>query len=471
MIFWLVVGVSHLLGLAAAVHAIWNARTPQGGIVWVISLAVVPYLALPAYLLFGRARYLRYLAERRRNDQRAERVTGDPGRLLETRGTAPVHAASGVALLETLPETQLTGGNAVRLLIDGEATFEAIFEAIQGAERYVLVQFYVIRDDQLGQALKDRLIRKARDGVRVLVLYDEIGSHDLAGSYAEELRAAGAAVSAFGSPRNRLHRFQLNYRNHRKSVVVDGRVAFIGGHNVGDEYMGRDSRYGHWRDTHLRIEGPAAIDVQAAFLKDWYWATGELPELCWTPSASPGDSTDVLVVPTSPADRFRTAQLFFTGAINSARQRLWIATPYFVPDEAVVAALRLAAFRGVDVRILIPERTDHHLFYLSSFSYTEMLEPYGIEFFRYGPGMMHQKVMLIDDDAAMIGTANLNNRSLRLDFEISALVLGRDFATEVERMLRTDLKNSRPAKTGELKEKPFWFRLSVRAVRLLDPVK
>jgi cardiolipin synthase len=362
-------------------------------------------------------------------------------------------------------------GNHVDLLIDGAATFESILAGIDSAQSYVLFQFYIVHDDEIGRVVKERLTRKAQQGVRVYFLHDEVGSYDLPERYKDDLRQAGVEVFDFHSRKGPRNRFQINFRNHRKVVVVDGAVAWIGGHNVGDEYLGRNLKFGRWRDTHMRVVGPAALAAQLSFFEDWHWATRTSLSLDWTPRAAADSDVPVLVIPTGPADELETANLMFVHAINSARERIWIASPYFVPDHSVVTALQLAGLRGVDVRILIPEKADHLLVYLTAFAYLRDAAATGVTFYRYTDGFLHGKVMLIDEDAAAIGTANFDNRSFRLNFEITGVVVDSAFASQVERMFEDDFRNARPIEGDELAEKPFWFKLAVRLAALTAPIQ
>jgi cardiolipin synthase len=383
------------------------------------------------------------------------------------------------ALLESLAKLPITRYNDADLLIDGEATFDAIFEGIATAEDYILVQFYIMRADELGKKLQRALIDKARAGVRVYVLYDELGSKELPDSYSAELRSVGALIFPFNTTQGKGNRFRLNFRNHRKIVVVDGRIAYVGGHNVGDEYLGKHPTLTPWRDTHVAVRGPVVQFVQVSFAEDWLWAVGSTPdwreggkhELDWRPEKAPQGDTLALCLPTGPADDLETCTLFFLHAINSAKQRIWIVSPYFVPDEQLMSALQLAALRGVDVRILIPENPDQQLVYYSSFSYLEEAENAGVRIFRYQPGFFHQKVMLVDDNAAAIGTANLDNRSMRLNFEVTMLLVDQDFARDVEAMLEEDFADSREVHATDYTEASLWFRLTVRVARLLAPIQ
>ena len=262
----------------------------------------------------------------------------------------------------------------------------------------------------------------------------------------------------------------IKIRNHRKIVVADGREAFIGGLNVGDEYLGRDIRFGAWRDTHLRLRGPAVQAIQLAYLEDWNWAADGFLDLHWDGHAETADQT-MAILPTGPADLADSWQLVVAEAANTSTKRLWIASPYFVPDEGVLTALQTAALRGVDVRILIPEKADHILVWLSAFSFFEETIPYGIKLMRYQRGFLHQKVMLVDDRYAFVGTANLDNRSFRLNFEITALSTDAAFIDEITHMLEIDFSHSREVAITDITERPFWFRLATRAARLMAPVQ
>ena len=472
MIVAALVAVFHVLGIVSAVHAVMSTRTSQGAIAWAVSLVTFPYLAVPAYWVLGRSKFQGYVLARRTSDDQTgpveERILGSlaPYRVPAVDRLEATRAAEGLANMPVLK------GNRVELLIDGDATFDSILSGIDEAEKYVLVQFFIVHDDGLGRALKERLITKAKQGLRVLFLYDEIGSHDLPESYKRELRDAGVDIREFNTRKGRRNRFQLNFRNHRKIVVTDGRVAWIGGHNVGDEYLGKDPKFGHWRDTHVRIEGPAVLKAQISFAADWRWATDEVPELDWEPrfSAEGGDAL-VLIIPTGPADDLETCNLMFVHAINTARKRIWIASPYFVPEHSVIVALQLAGLRGVDVRILIPDEPDHMLVYLAAYSYFDDAALTGAKFYRYQDGFLHEKAMLIDDEIATIGTANFDNRSFRLNFEITAAISEPAFVSEVERMFEDDFRRARLMEEGEYEQKPWWFRFGVRVARLTSPIQ
>jgi cardiolipin synthase A/B len=456
-----------VLGVLAAGKAVMEARTAQGATAWAVALVAFPLLALPLFLVFGQHRFHDYVAARRKHlaafraaQQRMRAVLRRRGLLVASRYTQPLERLSGLPF---------TDGNSAALLVDGAATFGSIFEGIAAARHYVLVQFYILRDDGLGRELRARLLERAAAGVQVHLLYDKVGSYGLPRAYVDGLRAAGVLVQAsVGRGVNRLH---LNFRNHRKIVVVDGRRAWVGGLNVGDEYLGRDPRIGEWRDTHLCVEGPVVQCVQVSFVEDWHWAAGEPLCLRWRPAPAAARGHPVLCLPSGPADELETCTLFFIAAIGQARTRLWIASPYFVPDEQFVTALQLAALRGVDVRVLVPDHSDSMLVNLSGWSYVEALEQAGVAMYRYQGGFMHQKVTLIDDDWCTVGTANFDNRSFRLNFEVTMAVLDRGLAADVRRMLEDDFARSRRVRAADLKARSPVFRFAVRLARLSAPVQ
>ncbi len=441
--------LAELLGILLAINAVMQPRSSQGAIAWFIALITLPVITIPLYTLFGRTRFLGYKEALRE----AQAIIGERRQQWFTyMHTLAAEHRPGLEVIETITR-RLTNipflrSNHVELLIDGAATYEAMISAIESANSYVLIQFYIVRDDAVGRRMRDLLIARARSGIRVLFLYDEIGSIKLADSFLDPLyNEKGIEVSGFKTTKGRSNRFQINFRNHRKLLVVDGHTGFIGGHNLGVEYL-------DYRDTHLRINGPAAQHIQLSFLKDWFWATGQIALV--NAETVPADTYNqaVAIVNTGPTDTQADCSLLFSSLINSARSRLWITSPYFVPDDITVRALQAAALRGVDVRIILPDKADQLIVELASFTYYEDMLNNGIRLYRYRDRFMHQKVILVDDLVTGIGTVNLDNRSLYLNFEATALVADEDFIKQVEAMLLTDLENSIPVSCVHFDSKP-----------------
>ena len=464
--------LAHLAGALASVNAIMETRTAQGAIAWAVSLNSFPYVAVPAYLAFGRTRFQGYVKKRQAS---VDETTPVVYRIIEeaaARNFLVDDLAGQPPLLERLTNLPATLGNEVELLRNGTEIFPSLFAGMDEARDYLLVQFYIVRDDGLGRELQSRLLAAAARGVRVHFLYDEIGSYQLPRRYLETLRNGGVEVFAFNSTQGAANRFQINFRNHRKIVVVDGRCAWVGGANVGDEYLGLHPRLTPWIDAMVKVSGPAVQLIQVPFLEDWYWASGNLLDIDWLADAAPsGRSKTIAVIPSGPADRFETCALYFLDVIHNARTRFWVASPYFVPDEQIVSALQMAALRGVDVRILLPEDCDNLLVRLSGWSYVASLEKAGVLVYRMTDGFLHHKAMLVDEDISAIGTANFDNRSFRLNFEITLEVRDETFAREVEAMFLEDFGRSRRSSAAELDERSFFFRLAVRVARLMAPIQ
>lgn len=461
----------YVIAIVSALEAILNARTSQGAVAWAISLLTLPYITVPLYLVFGRNKFDGYLDQRDEIERESLRLIRRTSGMIEQH-IVPVSSDTPLyASLYNLARMPATSGNRVELLIDGQQTFDSILAGLESAQKYIFFQFYIIRDDKLGRRLCRALADRARAGVKVFLLYDEIGSRKFARTrLCSQLQMTGVKVAPFNTTQGRRNRFQLNFRNHRKNVVVDGKYAWIGGHNVGDEYMGLKRRYGQWRDTHTRVEGPAVMGAMLAFATDWHWATRSAMNVEWDfPDSPRGDST-VLVFPSDPASEYDEAGLMYHQAIAAATRRIWIASPYFVPDHGIVSALQLAALRGVDVRVLIPDEPDGPVVAMANWSYTRDLLPTGVKVYRYQNGFMHQKVLLMDDRIAGVGTANFDNRSFRLNFEITLLVDDPAFAARVDEMLQADMRRSRQVSTQEMDNKPVWFPLAMGIARLFSPM-
>lgn len=468
----LFVMVVHALGLLNAAHAVMNVRLSQSAIAWSISLITFPWISIPLYWVLGRSKFHGYTeAVQSAYEQYWQRVAAVSQDLQPYLASLPEPLAALQKSAEALAEIPFTSGNAATLLIDGKQTYAAMLQAIESAKDYILFQFYIINDDEIGQTFLQALVKQANQGVRVYVMYDEIGSRKMTKAYLKTMQRNGIQATKFHSTKGRGNRFQFNFRNHRKILVIDGRTAFVGGFNIGDEYLGKDPKLGAWRDTHMQMQGAAVQCLQITFLKDWYWAMDDSPATNWSVMPDRQQNETIFVLPSAPAQPRETCTLFFNSVFNLARSRLWIASPYFVPDEPTLAALKMAALRGVDVRIILPNRPDHLIVYLCSFSYYNELKTAGIKLYRYKTGFMHQKVMLVDDVIAAVGTVNLDNRSFHLNFEVMAFVTAGQFIQQVETMLKTDLENARLVDYADYHKKSLGFRLAVHIARLMAPLQ
>ena len=458
-----------LLAIYSAMRAILYTRTAQGAAAWTLALLLMPFLTLPAYWIFGHTKFQGYVSRRQRRMMRADQALAQQQQLEQVLGPPDGRHAELHTLARRLGAGGFTRGNRLQLLIDGEATFDAMLAAIATAQDSVLIQFYIFRDDGIGRRIQQALIERARAGVCVYMLYDELGSRP-ARRFLTELADASVQCHLF-NPNRRGYRFQFNFRNHRKLLVVDGRIAFLGGINIGDDYLGKYEKIGPWRDTHMSVEGPAASQAQVAFFKDWYWATDQLPRANFhlQPVAS-GEDDHALVWHTGPADAQPECLLLWLSLINAAQTRIWIANPYFVPPEPIVQALRLALVRGVEVRLLVPARNDNLLVQLASQPYLADMIKTGAAVYEWHDGFMHQKTCLIDDDLAMIGSANLDNRSIFINFEISAVLVAPEFINQVTDMLEMDFARARQRSIQQFHDVGMPRRLLCRAATMLAPM-
>ncbi len=463
-----------LLGVITALHAILYIRSVQGAIAWAISLVTFPWLALPLYWIFGRNKFRGYVeALRAGNIQSHNLVERTKKKMARYAGPAEETGeaeSSRERVFTRLADMEFTRQNAITLLINGRETFDTMLRHIETAKHYVLIEFFIIRNDRVGRQFRDLLIQKARENVKIYLLYDEIGSRHLGRDYIAPLEAAGVHIHHFFTTQGRRNRFQLNFRNHRKIVVIDGRIGFVGGHNIGEEYQGSSKKYGAWRDTHVMVEGPAVLGIQLTFNGDWFWAVRQKLDIEWTVHPSPNGNMKALPLPTDPSHQLDTCLLFFLNAILSAKKRLWIASPYFVPDDSIVEALQIAALKGVDVRIILPGVADKKIVYLASFAFFPRLALPNIKIYRYQPGFMHQKVMIIDDDMSVIGSANFDNRSFNLNFEMNMVINDQSFTRRVEEILLTDIQNSRLVVYPDKRGNNWLFRLAVRLSSLFSPM-
>ncbi len=471
----IVFAIVETVGIVTALHAILFIRSVQGAIAWAIGLITFPWAAIPLYWVFGRNKFNGYVEALRAGNIKSSnllsRVTSEMKKYKRNNLADEELSLKNIYdVFSGLSGFPFTGNNSAKLLKNGSVTFKTIFDYIENAKDYILLEFFIVRNDETGNKIKNILIKKAFSGVRVFFLYDEIGSRTLEREFIEELEEAGCEMKPFFTTRGRRNRFQLNFRNHRKIVVVDGKFGFVGGHNVGDEYMGKSKKYGFWRDTHLLIEGPAVLGVQLTFVSDWFWAVRKGLDLNWTAHKSENSDMEVLPIPTDPSHKLDTCLLFFLNAIVSAKDKIWIASPYFVPDDSIIEALQLAALRGVDVRIILPGVPDKKIAYFASFAYLSRLSNPNIKIYRYLPGFMHQKVMVADDKWAVVGSANFDNRSFYLNFEMNLLVKDEKFAYEVKSMLEEDMRSSEFVIYPDQKMSSWFFRLAVRLSSLFSPV-
>ena len=461
--FWLIF-LLHIFGLLFSLHALMRSHSPQGTIAWMLALNLLPGISIPLYLALGAERIRRHTEERLPANAVASMLRGIREHMLHT---TPGSIGRTLTGLSGIPPCN---GNNVSLLRDGADTYMALANAIRSAKHSILIEFFIIRNDLVGNGFRKLLEEKARNGVSVYLIYDEIGSHKLPHGYLKKLKKAGVHPASFNGRRFWWSSFlRINYRNHRKLVIIDSSAAYLGSLNVGLEYVKTPGKT-YWRDTFVRLDGPIVAQCLLSFAEDWQRATGnDISHLAHSQSAQGRYCCQL--IPSGPDDFPQNGwQLTLLEMAARARKRLWLASPYFVPDTAVYAALLAAARRGVQVRILIPRKGDSAMANLALLTYLPELAHTGIRILAYKPGFLHEKIALSDDDVCCIGTANLDERSLRLNFELTLLMEDSDMTERIRKLLADDMAQAEEQLPEQWYETPFYMRAAARICRLLSPI-
>lgn len=365
-----------------------------------------------------------------------------------------------------------TDDNEVDIYIDGNDKFNALIEEMEKAEKYIHFQYYIIKSDELFERISKVLIKKAKEGVEVRVLMDGMGSRFLKKKDIKILNDNGVKTAVFFPPiLKRLH-LRINYRNHRKIVVIDGKVGFVGGFNVGKEYIDKDEKFGHWRDTHLKITGSAAIALGARFILDWnYAAKDNLFSSDKYMFQSVGDGNDgIQIISSGPDSARQDIRNNYLRLINKAKKSIYIQSPYFIPDESILDALQIAALSGVDVRVMIPCKPDHPFVYWATYSYMNDLLSAGAKCYTYDNGFLHAKGMVVDGNVACFGTANMDIRSFKLNFEVNAVVYSVKTAEKLLDIFLNDLTQSTQITKYLYENRPAIIRIKEQVSRLLSPL-
>lgn len=462
--------------LQTALLLVLENRRPDKALAWMVILLVLPVAGLVLYYFLARQyRHKRRIKQlpkgiwerlHREMDQLSGLYRPHPEETLEIGRTPRL-----LGLLGNLPGAPITTGNTVEFYHEGKELFPALLEAMDRAEDHIHMEYYIIRDDRIGREFRDMMIKKARQGVEVRLLYDGIGSVGLSEEYIQRLEEAGVETGCFLPPLVALLDKRINFRNHRKITVIDGRIGFLGGFNIGDEYLGKDPKLGFWRDTHMRVDGDAVYRLQYTFLRDWFLAKGQLPEgPRFLPELEHKGRELVQIVNSGPDSKWEVMLELYFSAIAAGEKRVWIATPYFIPEGGILLALKTAALSGADVRIILPSVPDSRVVYWASLSYLEGLLQAGVKVFLYQDGFIHAKVLIVDDKLATVGTANMDKRSLFSNFEQNAVLFDRHLVARLAGQFQLDLRRCRELEASEFKALPRWKKVREGAARLLAPL-
>lgn len=367
----------------------------------------------------------------------------------------------------------LTEDNSVTIFTDGNQKFNQLFRDIDMAKNYIHIQYYIIKNDNLGRKLIKALTVKAKEGVKVRVLYDELGSRGLPKRLFKEFRAAGGQVEVFFPSKFRFINLRMNFRNHRKLVIIDGKIGYVGGFNVGDEYLGLNSRFGYWRDTHLRIQGAAVYALQTRFILDWNQASDDY-DVDYVPNLYPEDvshgSVGIQIVTSGPDSEFHQIKNGYIRMIMSAKKSIFIQTPYFIPDSSLLDSLRIACLSGVEVNIMIPNKPDHPFVYWATLSHVAELLKIGANIYIYNNGFVHAKTLVVDEEISSVGTANIDYRSFKLNFEVNAFLYDEGISKKLTEIFKEDIKVSKLLSLEEYYKRSLLFRLKESISRLLSPI-
>ncbi len=371
-------------------------------------------------------------------------------------------------------EAVLTDNNDVRIFTDGEDKFRELIYELDHAKSYIHLQYYIIRDDELWKKIEEVLIRKVRQGVKVRVLFDSMGCRSTKHSVWRRLEAAGVEVAEFFPAFLGKFQLRLNYRNHRKIVVIDGRLGFVGGFNIGREYLGRSRKFGYWRDTHLCIEGSAVTSLAVRFVLDWNYAAKENlfldDSLFEIPEYVRGGRDPIQIITSGPDSRYPKIRDNYLRLIHMARKNIYIQTPYFVPDDDIKSALVIAAKSGIDVRIMIPCKPDHPFVYWATYSYIgEMIEA-GARCYTYDNGFLHSKCLCVDGLVSCVGTANMDIRSFELNFEVNAVIYSSKTTLRLEKIFENDIPKSTMITRKKYRQRNWFIRFREQFCRLFSPV-
>ncbi|MDF2548390.1 MAG: cardiolipin synthase [Anaerosolibacter sp.] len=453
-------------------------RNPSKTIAWLLILFLVPVVGFIFYLFLGQNFRKRTIFKKKRDIdfEKFQDIAKHQRQAIKDRDLFKDDESFVkkrlISLILNNANAPFTVNNQSKVLTNGGETFEEITQALKAAKHHIHLEYFIIKEDGIGGVIKRILIDKAKGGIKVRLIYDSVGSWRLSKAYLNEMKEAGIEIHSFLPVYFPIMSRELNYRNHRKIIVVDGKTGFLGGLNIGDEYLGGDPHLGFWRDTHLRIEGEAVYGLQNIFFKDWHFVSKQqLPyDDVFFPKLPHFGEQLIQIAASGPDSDWESIMQAYFATISSAEDRIWINTPYLVPDESIMMALRTAALSGVDVRIILPSYPDHHMVFWASMSNIEELLRAGVKVYKYTKGFMHGKILLVDGIAASIGTANLDIRSFQINFEVNAFIYDKEIVERMEKDFYMDIEDSKELILEEYLKRPILEKIKEATGRLMSPL-
>lgn len=471
-----VFGINFLLAIGLI---FLERRSAQSIWAWLFVLFFLPIVGFILYMLFGRTIYRQEIFKLDEDDkvglehlvsEQLEEV--EQGRLTFSSDVAEKHKKQ-IHMLLYNNQSFVTSNNDITTYTDMNDKFDQMLKDIAAAKDHVHFQYYILKMDDIGKRLYKALLKKQQEGVSVRILYDDIGSRSLSLRNFSDIKKAGGLVEAFFPSKLPLINPRMNNRNHRKIVVIDGKIGYIGGSNVGDEYIGKDPKMGAWRDTHLRIVGNAVKSLQLRFMLDWNshdTRNNMKHKEHYFPEIDFLGKTTMQIASSGPDENYQQIKYGYLKMIYNAQKTIYIQSPYFIPDDSMMEAIRIAILGGVKVRIMIPSFPDHPFVYWATYSNTGSLVKMGAEVYMYQPGFLHQKVFIIDDEVLSVGTTNIDNRSFLLNFEVNAFIYDSEEATKHRKIFERDINNCEPLTLEKYESRSLWIKLKESLANLISPL-
>ncbi|WP_078547578.1 cardiolipin synthase [Litchfieldia alkalitelluris] len=476
MLTWLIPAVLVINIALMAMMIFLERRSVSSTWAWVLVLAFLPIIGFALYLIFGRNLYkYKIFKWDEESYKELNQIIETQKEEIEIGGyryyNSVVKEYGDLAYLNlNHGEAPITQNNKLDVFVNGKEKFNSLLHDIENAKSHIHLLYYVFRDDELGNLICDALANKAKEGVKVRFLYDAYGSRNLSKRFKQKIISAGGDVEVFFP--TKLFSIKINYRNHRKLAIIDGDIGYIGGFNVGNEYLGLDEEYGKWRDTHLRITGDAVDFIQTRFILDWNQAAQHklnIQDLKFKRKRH-SDGVGIQIVASGPDSKSEYIKNGYLKMILSAKHYVYIQTPYFVPDQSILDSLRIAALSGVDVRIIIPNKPDQPFVYWAGLSYIGELLQAGVKVYTYENGFVHSKTMVIDDKVATVGTANFDMRSFRLNFEVNTFLYHSQVAKQLRSYYENDLDVSKEMTIEDYQKRRLCTKIKESISRLLSPI-